>query len=604
MRKSPLNLYAPLLVIALVQALIIAVAPSRSPQSVQFGAAPGAAPGAAAGAPGETGAFPGDQGGAAAGEFAGADTDGDGFADTPASTDGSGFSGGGSFASGGGTSSGGTTTGGATGTAGGQTQAGAGGGVPAQGDTSHCKGDRQHDIIFHAPPCVPKWEGGDNGGATYPGVTGDTIKVLLFRENKNEQVSQILNFEGLRESAAQSEAFMEAAEKFLNENYEFYGREVDLVHFRAEACPETPPDIAACRAEAQRALKEQPFAVIWPVPVYPTVFDEFAKAGVISMGAWHADNSYFAGRRPYRYDVFMDGTRTAEIIAEYYCKKMAGKNATHAGRVIHPDFPAGGARDAQPRKLGITIPDTPANMPVARYLESLVDKCDPQGAVVYGYDSNINTSTQQASAITARMIDDRITTVVMVSDPIAPVFRTNNQSRNNYYPEILLPGSGLLDYDKLGRLYDPQQMQHAFGPSHLQVWVDHSESDASKIWRAAGHQGDACGSCNLYAAYYVQLGAMLQMAGPNLNPATVEQGMLSMPPSGGWEQTGGNPHIVMSNYGEGDYTAVSDFKEVYWDAAARSRVDGKPGAYVPMQDGRRWTLGQLSRKFDIPVPAR
>ena len=604
MRKSSLDLYVPLLVIALIQGLLIAVAPSRSPQDTQFAGGAGAAPGFAA--PGT----PGGPDAAGAGGFDGAG------ATAPGAT-GGGFAGGGSTGGGGSTTGSGTASGGggSAAGAGARGSSGSGGGassgegpapttVPKQGDTSHCKRGKQHTVVFHAPPCVPKWEGGNNGGATYQGVTDSTIKVLLFREAKNEQVSRILAAEGLRETAAESEAFLQAAERFLNKHYEFYGRKVDLVQFHAEACPETPPDIAACRAEAQRALKEKPFAVIWPVTVYPTVFDEFAKAGVISLGAWHADNSYFAGRRPYRYDVLMDGTRTAEFVAEYYCKKMAGGNATHAGRIIHPSFPNAGARDAQPRRVGITVPDTPANMPVGQYLKSLIDRCDETKAVVYGYDADIQRSTEQASAITARMIDDRITTVVMVADPIAPIFRTNNMTRNNYFPEILLPGSGLLDYDKIGRLYDAQQMAHAFGPSHLQVAVDHSESDATRIWQAAGGNGDACGSCNLYASYYIQLGTMLQMAGPNLNPATVEQGMLTLPPSGGWKRTGGDPHIVLSQYGRDDYTAVSDIKDVYWDAQARSRVDGRPGAYVPVQGGRRWQQGEVPRSFDIPTPPR
>ena len=601
MRKSSLDLYVPLLVIALIQGLLIAVAPSRSPQDTQF-AGQGVAPGFAA---------PGSVGGSGAGVTGGFDGTGATSGGTGGGFTGGGTTAGGGFAGGGGqgTTGSGQPAAGGGGSGSGNGQSPGGGGnppttVPQQGDTSHCKRGKQHTVVFHAPPCVPKWEGGNNGGATYSGVTDSTIKVLLFREAKNEQVSRILAAEGLRETAAESEAFMEAAERFLNQHYEFYGRTVDLVQFGAEACPETPPDIAACRAEAQRALKEEPYAVIWPVPVYPTVFDEFAKAGVISLGAWHADNSYFAGRRPYRYDVFMDGTRTAEFVAEYYCKKMAGGNATHAGPIIHSDFPSAGARGAQPRRVGITVPDTPANMPVGHYLKSLIDKCDDNSAVVYGYDADIQRSTEQASAITARMIDDRITTVVMLSDPIAPVFRTNNMTRNRYFPEILLPGSGLLDYDKLGRLYDPQQMAHAFGPSHLQLYVDHTDSDASRIWRAGGGQGDACGSCNLYASYYIQLGAMLQMAGPNLNPGTVEAGMLSLPPSGGWERTGGDPHVVLTQYGRNDYTAVSDIKEVYWDAQARSRVDGRPGAYVPMAGSRRWQQGHVPRGFNIPTPPR
>ena len=33
----------------------------------------------------------------------------------------------------------------------------------------------------YAPPCVEPWKGGDNGGATAPGVTADTITVALYQ---------------------------------------------------------------------------------------------------------------------------------------------------------------------------------------------------------------------------------------------------------------------------------------------------------------------------------------------------------------------------------------------------------------------------------------
>src|SRR5215510_13648217 len=33
----------------------------------------------------------------------------------------------------------------------------------------------------YAPPCVAPWKGGNNGGATAPGVTADTITVALYQ---------------------------------------------------------------------------------------------------------------------------------------------------------------------------------------------------------------------------------------------------------------------------------------------------------------------------------------------------------------------------------------------------------------------------------------
>lgn len=602
-RRSPLSLYTPLLVIVLIQALIIAVAPSRAPR-------PSVDDGAFAAAPGTTGS----DGTAGAGAM-GSTTDGGADSNPSARVGTEGGSAGGATDAGassggpaGGAATAGTTSvGGASGASGGSagtTGERAGATAPAQGDTSHCSADgRQHDVTFHAPPCAPKWEGGDNGGATHRGVTGDKVTVVLFRENKNEQVTTILNAYNLRATRAEDEAFMDAAEEFVNAHYEFHGREIDFVIFDATNCPETPPDVPACRAEAQRAIAEHdPFMVLWPVPIYPDVFDEFVKAGVISVGGWHHDNSYFAGRRPYRYDVFMDGSRSADVIGEYVCKKLVGGNATHAGRIIHPTFPAGGARDQNVRKFGIIVPEPPATLLPAERAAEAIRACGGE-VELYPYASDIQQARTQANAAITAMIDDRVTSGICMCDPIAPVFRTQAASENNYYPEWVMPGLGLLDYDLLGRLYDARQMAHAFGPSHLQLSPPHSKSDSSKVWRASGRRGDACSSCNLNASYFLLAASMVQLGGPNLTPASVEQAMLTSDPRGGWAQTGGDATVVLAEFGRDDYTLLSDFKEVYWRSDAVSRVDGRPGAFVAMYEGERWRLGDLPSAFEVPRSA-
>jgi hypothetical protein len=190
-----------------------------------------------------------------------------------------------------------------------------------------------------------------------------------------------------------------------------------------------------------------------------------------------------------------------------------------------------------------------------------------------------------------------------VCDPIAPVFRTNNQTRNEYFPENLLAGSGLLDFDKLGRLYDKAQWQHAFGPSHLQIQPPHSESDATIVWQDQGRSGNACVSCNLPWSYYQLMGAMIQVGGPDLDPLSVERGMLNLPDRGGWTESGGDPTKVLNRMGTGDYTVLSDVKIVYWDDQAPSTVDGRPGSYVALDGGRRYTHGELDSELRVPVGA-
>ena len=73
----------------------------------------------------------------------------------------------------------------------------------AQGDTSHCKGDRQFDpaIDFYAPPCVGK-SNGQNPGDTYQGVSGDEIKIVQYVGAGDPAVNAILAAQGaLRRTA-------------------------------------------------------------------------------------------------------------------------------------------------------------------------------------------------------------------------------------------------------------------------------------------------------------------------------------------------------------------------------------------------------------------
>jgi hypothetical protein len=577
-----MRLYAPFIGVVLAQVLIIVMAPSRPPSSSR----------GTVDAIGEVDPDDGVPGSTPDDATPGSTPDG---SSTPApGTPGSGSTGG--------PSAGGSVT---VPTVGGRPIVVPPGAVPpgTTPDTSHCTKDgRQHDVIYQAPPCVPKWPAGaDNGGATATGVTATEIKVLFFREEKNPVVEQLINKEGLSRTVTEEKAYFEAAVDYLNKRYELYGRKIKPVYYEAD-CPETPPDVPRCRDAAREAIRQKPFAVVWPVPLYPEVFDDFYRAGIVAIGGWHFDNAYFAGRHPYRWDVFMDGSRTADFISEYYCKKLAGKNATHSGAVIHPSFPNGGRRGEVPRKLGIIVPDTAATVDNAKRVAAAVGRCGGGKVEIAAYASNIEQAQRQASANVAQMIDNEVTTVICFGEPIAPIFRTTTMTQQTYFPEHLLAGSGLIDYDKLGRLYDRQQWSHAFGPSHLSSANQRplADTDTMAVWRDAGRSGTPCEACGVVEANLALLGTMLQSAGPRLNAGTIERGMLSLAPRGGWAATRAADKPLAS-FGRNDYTLNSDIREVWWNPNATSGLDGRPGAYVALDGGRRYELGQLDRGLRVPV---
>jgi hypothetical protein len=95
------------------------------------------------------------------------------------------------------------------------------------------------------------------------------------------------------------------------------------------------------------------------------------------------------------------------------------------------------------------------------------------------------------------------------------------------------------------------------------------------------------------------LGSALHLAGPDLNPLSFEQALLERLP-----ESGGTAESPLVTFGGGDYTAIGDAKEVYWSSTAPSSLDGQPGAYVPVANGKRYRLGQWPGGLQqIPVPA-
>jgi len=94
----------------------------------------------------------------------------------------------------------------------------AGGAAAATGSTAHCVGNRQFDPAIDpaAPPCVPKWAGTDNGGATYQGVTAKEILIVDYYGKGNAGIDAILKAQQAYASIENRRDFGAAAADFLS----------------------------------------------------------------------------------------------------------------------------------------------------------------------------------------------------------------------------------------------------------------------------------------------------------------------------------------------------------------------------------------------------
>ena len=576
--------YAPFAAVVLAQLVVISLAPSKAVTSVDpFAARP-------------TASAPGSFDGGAVTDPAGVGAEVPGLApegvvagETPVAAGGvPSVDAGGAPTAAGGTpaaSGGGAAPGsGAPPAAGGTPATTAGAGAPA-GDTTHCVKGKQFGDYSSAPPCAPTFTG-TNAGASYPGVTATSIKLVYFREKDNPVVKGILQSQGLYSDPEDQKRYMAAVEDFINAKYELYGRKVQI-SFWSSPCQASPPDDSCLRNDVRALVaKEKPFAVVYDNNSNsPAFFDELSKQRVINFGGWHFEDAFSTARRPYHYDALMGGDFQAQLTGEYWCKKLAGAKARYAGSA---DL------QTQTRKAGIFFAQTAVNTEPAQRLASILQGCGVATSLA-PYSPDTATASQQATSQVAKLKGDGVTSVLFFGDPIAPAFFTKAMTQQLYFPEHVLVGAGLIDYDKLARLYDPQQWAHAFGVSDGIVFPAFAQQESAVLWRASGRTGIPYAGAQLPWSYWTIVAAGIQLAGPKLDPGTFEQALISGSADTDPFAKTKNPGLAWVHFGKGDYTGASDAKEAYWDANATSTLDGQKGAYVAINKGRRYAIGEWSR---------
>ena len=452
-------------------------------------------------------------------------------------------------------------------------------------DRSRCGrgGVWQQDVTGISPPCVPRFRG-DNGGATAPGVTRTSVKVVVLRDDYGPYVEPVLQTAGVAASPEEEAGAVADFARFFEKHYEWYGRRVEWVYHRASCEMQLTAQCAVAEAKTIVA-RHRPFAVVAPLPNRAEFFSAMTRAGVVTVGGWHLPRARFQSERPYRYDWVPDGTQVMRGLANYWCAKLAGKTASRAGDA---------ALQRLPRRLAVVAPADPTGRSHARELTALIQRgCggEARGAVTYHYEGEFSESQEQFQTIVETMRSDGITTVTCLCDPVRPIFLTSAADLQGFFPEHLLSGMYATDIDPFARLYSQTQWRNAFGPVLQPPAVPREEQDDYKAYADVG-ASYRCFPC-LATFTWMHLAAIqLQLAGPRLTPAAFERGTISGPRL----RQSSDPGFPRVGFGPGRYTAMLDAYEVSWSPAAPSAGDGKPGSYVCSESPcRRYRPGRWPR---------
>lgn len=472
-----------------------------------------------------------------------------------------------------------------------------------------CKpGVRQIPWSAYAPQCVAKFEGA-NGGATFRGVTKDTIKV----------VDRIVSSAVAAANAAQAEAYRaqfgqpppdvqqqvrDDLVKYFNKTYELYGRKVVLERF--ESSSESTQEALggnreqAC-ADATHIAKNLNAFAVWSgasgpftscatrdhhlvIPLGP----QYIPEGTVRKLGWH----------PYAWAVTGDCDRLGFLMAEYMGKRLGGRAAKYAGQQT---------LRVKKRHMGWYVPD---HEDYAECVDAFVKKYasyghDPGVMQTYSLDPARWPDAGARAAVAFKAAG--VTSVVLGTAPIIALFLQQGAKQQNYWPEWLLFGVAGSDVDSQAQGMDQEESKgHMFGMSELAPTEKllGKEGEANRTYRAA--TGKDLPE-NALGQYYelVHFFNMLTLAGPNLTPLTIHDALHKMAPTGAggahgtWSFSAANPH---PRWGAEDHSAHDDVREIYWDADAVSPANKKPGTFKELNGGRRFLPGEWpSHEPDFPV---
>ncbi len=459
-----------------------------------------------------------------------------------------------------------------------------GGGAAAP--AGNCEGGARQTREPYSPPCITF--SGANGGATSPGVTGDTITVA-FREGNLPSLyavaGQVAEKANIKDTEEDVRRTMVAYFDYFNKKFQLYGRQVKPVFYKGKGDQLAEffgGGVEAANADALQAAQEiKAFA---DLSVLSTPYAEaLVRQKVIAIPPIHMSRQWYEKNAPYAYGVFVDCSRLLESVVDFGLKRLLGYKARFAGE------PSYRTKD---RTLGLIVPEEPWYQECASAGGRILEAAGHPLTHQINYKLDFTRLSSDAVGMVAQMKDKGVTTLVCGCDPILPLFLTTQATQQNYRPEWGVVGTALTDVDLLGQIYDQEQWRHSAGISFLDDIYQGTKTESYRAYKEMRSDEPAFISSVLY--YPILLFFLgVHMAGPNLNPSTFEQGLFNYPAAIG--ETG------TWSFGPGDRTATDDAREMYYDPKAISPFNGEPGRYVKTLDGQRFTTNWPVGEATFPI---
>ncbi|MHB8513317.1 MAG: type 1 periplasmic-binding domain-containing protein [Actinomycetota bacterium] len=426
-----------------------------------------------------------------------------------------------------------------------------------------------------SPPCIPYWVG-NNGGATSRGVTGNTITVAF----------PVVGFE--------KDGEVQDLNKFFNENYQFYGRTINLVEYSPQDSLYAQPVPAHEQSDAQKVYDMGAFASLSTGGRYGAenlYYDTLAHDHIISIahraGA-KTDAAHYAQYAPYEWSV-MPGIDTMQRhMGEFVCNVLKGRTASYAG----PGSNTG------TRIFGLVYDQAQdGTSPDVSLVSSLMKSCGATPAAERSFSPTNGNPNANATNIMLAMIEAHVTSIVCFCDNANTKGALMDAATSEQYePEWILSSYIDSDIDNSFSQSSPVQASHVIGVTFRNKVLD--QADMPWYWAfkkadsaATPSNGDGYDLMARYSSLLL-LASGIQTAGPNLTPETFQAGLFSTHfPDPGAE---GPPYYqAQVGFDGSSHSFIQDAAMYWYDVKGKGTVDPtNVGRVCYVDEGKRYQLGQ------------
>jgi len=459
------------------------------------------------------------------------------------------------------------------------------------------------------PLCVNPWpDGKNNGGATAPGVTADTVKVVVYYGNEAMQdaerasggqlpKNQLTGGNGTWPDTFRDfdEVWQYAVKHFGT--YQTWGRRPVYEYVEASG-----PDETAQRADALKVEAMKPFIVIdaanqnQGAPVFEAAIAN-AKIIVNGAGASSLTTAELSKQSPYRWATQSDSTASLYLMANFLANSISGRPAKWAGD---------SALQKKKRVFGVVSPEGRLDMTFFNKLLKQYGSTPVVESVTYDPSATPSQVDEVAKTMVAKLQAKGVTSVILFTNNTTAGSLTKAASSNNFNPEWIVTGYLFQDFDGFARAYDQQEFAHAFGLGVLNPQPKVDPNTPPPLGQFEWYWGKNQGTTSSTTVGWMSFiyGAM-QYAGPDLTAANVRQGLFSVPAVGGasdgtvsfqtgYGRTVGLPYDEYLGLG-------TDVEMIWWNPTLKTdgtnAVANFPGTgrFMYLNDGKRFSFGQFPK---------